>query len=301
MRVKHKLVAFGIFFILLFVGLGIYASSQGIAVLNPSGEVASKQRNLIVFTAFLSLIVVIPVYAMLFVFAYKYREGNKKAKYTPDWDGSRLAEFTWWLIPGIIIFILAIVTWKSSHDLDPYKALASDKKPLNIQVVALQWKWLFIYPEQNIASVNYLQFPVNTPVNFQITADAPMNSFWIPKLGGQVYAMSGMSTQLHLSASEIGNYRGSSANISGKGFASMIFTTRVSPQDKFNQWVENTRSSQSNLSINAYNKLAQPSENNHITYYGNTQQDLYDLVVGKYSHNPHHSHGLLNAASGSYR
>ena len=132
----------------------------------------------------LSLIVVIPVYIMLFLFAWKYREGNTKAKYSPDWDHSALLETIWWTVPLLLITILSVVTWNSSHDLDPFRPLNSSVKPVKIQVVALQWKWLFIYPEQNIASVNYVEFPVNTPVDFEITADAPMNSFWIPQVGG---------------------------------------------------------------------------------------------------------------------
>lgn len=285
---KAKVITLGLFFIAAVCTLFIFLSNQDIAVLSPSGEVADKQRNLIIFTAVLSLVVVLPVYAMLFIFAFKYRDGNKKAKYQPNWDHNKLAEFTWWIIPGLIILVLAVITWKSSHDLDPYKALASDKKPLNVQVIALQWKWLFIYPEQNIASVNYLKFPVDTPVNFQITADAPMNSFWIPKLGGQVYAMSGMSTKLHLQASEAGNYRGSSANISGRGFASMVFTAQASSDSEFDSWITKIRSTDKTLSRGTYSKLAKPSENNNIDYFNGTEKGLFENIVEEYAHSKSH-------------
>jgi len=196
-----------------------------VAVFDSKGLIADKQRRLIITTVLLSLIVVVPVYVMAFAIAIRYRDSNKTAKYTPDWDHSRILEFIWWAVPCAIILVLAIITWNSSHDLDPFKALKSDKKPLTIEVVALQWKWLFIYPEQGIASVNLVGLPVDTPINFEITSDAPMNSFWLPQLGGQVYAMSGMSSELHLMADEPGTYNGVSANISGEGFAGIPMRT----------------------------------------------------------------------------
>jgi cytochrome o ubiquinol oxidase subunit 2 len=174
-----------------------FLSKLKIPVLEPAGPIGRKERNLIIEAFLLSMIVVIPVYVMLVGFAWKYRAGNKKAKYRPDMEGSPILETIWWGIPIIIISILAVVTFKSSHDLDPFKSLDSKKTPMTVQAVALQWRWLFIYPQQNVASINYVKLPKDTPVEFQITADAPMNSFWIPQLGGQIYAMSGMATQLH--------------------------------------------------------------------------------------------------------
>jgi cytochrome o ubiquinol oxidase subunit 2 len=255
-----------------------------IAVLNPSGEIAQKQLNLIIFTSALSLLIVIPVFAMTAYIVWKYRVTNTtpKTKYNPDWDHSRSAEAIWWLIPLFLISILAVVTWKSSHDLDPYKSLVSDKKPITVQVVALQWKWLFIYPEQDIASVNFLQFPKDTPVDFKITADAPMNSFWIPKLGGQVYAMSGMQTELHLMADQAGDYPGASANISGDGFAGMKFTARASSQADFDKWVQTAKSSPNALDSKAYNQLAKPSKNNKPAYYSSSEKGIYATVMMKY-------------------
>jgi len=181
-----------------------------------------------------------------------------------------------------IILILAVLTWNSSHDLDPFKPIVSDKPPITIQVVALQWKWLFIYPQQNIASVNIIQFPNQTPINFEVTADAPMNSFWIPQLGGQIYAMPGMSTQLHLMADTEGTYRGSSANISGKGFAGMNFSAKSTSQADFDQWVALVHQTRNNLSLAKYNNLAKPSQNNPLSYYSSSQSGLYDRVVMKY-------------------
>ncbi len=260
----------------------MFFSATNVAVLNPKGQIAAQQRDLIVFTVMLIAIVVIPVFIMLGMFGWKYREGNKKAKYTPEWDGNWLLETIWWGIPIVIISILGIVTWQTSHSLDPFKALDSQAKPLSIQVVALQWKWLFIYPEQRVASVNLMQIPKNTPVNFTITADSPMNSFWIPSLGSQVYAMTGMSTQLHLIANEVGDYRGSSANISGKGFADMAFTARASSQTDFDAWINAAARSKQSLDMTTYTDLAQPSSMKMPTYYALKDANLYDKIIMKY-------------------
>lgn len=258
-----------------------YLGSHNIAVLNPKGIIASQQRDLILFTVLLSLIVVVPVFVMVFTFAWKYRAGNSKARYAPDWDHHKIAEAIWWVVPLILISIVAVITWKSSHDLDPFKPINTKTRPVTIQVVALQWKWLFIYPEYDVASVNFVQFPVDTPVNFEVTADAPMNSFWIPQLGGQIYAMAGMKTQLHLMADETGSYYGSSANISGEGFAGMKFTAKASTLVDFTEWVRSAKQAQP-LALAEYNKLALPSKNNSVTYYSLKERGLYDEVVNKY-------------------
>lgn len=258
------------------------ASNTGYVVLNPAGIIAEREKRLMLFALGLSLIVVVPVLTMLGSFAWKYRETNTKANYQPDWGGSRVAESIWWGVPLTLILCLSIVTWHSSHELDPFRALASDKKPLTIQVVALQWKWLFIYPEQHVATVNFVEFPKDTPVNFQVTADAPMNSFLIPQLGGQIYAMNGMSTQLHLMASRTGDFRGLSANISGDGFSSMHFIARAATQDQFDNWLETVYEAPNTLDYDTYQKLAKPSQPKAPTLYASSQDDLYDTILMKY-------------------
>ncbi len=263
---------------LLFVLL----RGTNIAVLNPQGTIAGQERNLIFITVALGLIVVIPVFIMLFMVAWKYREGNKKAKYQPAWDNNHVIEAIWWGIPCLIIGILGVIMWKASQDLDPYRPLASSAAPLKVQVVALQWKWLFIYPDKHVASVNSLPLPVDTPVDFQITADAPMNSFWIPNLSGQIYAMSGMSTQLHIQADKIGDYDGSSANISGEGFADMTFKARVLSKSDFDGWVQSATHSVDALDETSYANLAQPSKDIAPTAYRLGQQNLYDTILMKY-------------------
>lgn len=284
---KNYKVAIPVIIVLFAVALVAFLlHGHTVAILDPQGIIAHKQLNLILFALGLSLVVLIPVYVMTIGFAWKYRESNKHAKYSPDWDHSLLAEATWWAVPTALILILSIVTWNSSHDLDPFKPIPSKTKTMTIQVIALQWKWLFIYPEQNIATVNYVQFPEKTPVKFEITADAPMNAFWIPQLGGQIYAMSGMSTHLNLEASHTGTYRGSSANISGTGFSGMTFQAKSSKSAEFKKWVNGVKQSPNYLSAEAYNQLAQPSQNNRVKYYSAKEKDLYNNVLAKYM--PYH-------------
>lgn len=267
------------------LALGIVYVSQhasGVQVLNTKGIIGDRERGLMIFTALLSLVVVIPVFAMTFWIVWKYRAGNKKATYTPEADHNRVIETVWWGVPIVIISILAVVAWQSSHQLDPYQPLGKQGQSMTIQVVALDWKWLFIYPKEHVASVNFVEFPVNTPVNFEITADAPMNSLWIPQLGGQVYAMPGMSTELHLEASAIGDYHGSSANISGKGFAGMRFIARASSQKDYAAWLSSSQKSNTDLSAATYSQLAQPSENVQPATYRLSDDSLYGTIVMKY-------------------
>lgn len=266
-----------------FLGIIIwYLHGQNFQVLNPAGQVASRQRQLMLVTVALGLLVVLPVYAMTFVIAWRYREGNKKARYSPELAGNRYAETLWWAIPSAIILVLSIITWRTSHSLDPFQPLNNGKQPIAIDVIALDWKWLFIYPKQGIASVNYVQFPVGTPVDFYITADAPMNSFWIPQLGSQIYAMPGMSTQLHLVADKAGSYAGSSANISGSGFADMRFTAAATTQQQYDAWLAQIRSSNGTLDASAYHQLEKPGTNLQPVQYAAVTGNLYNRVLLKY-------------------
>ncbi len=260
----------------------LYISTHEIAVLEPKGLIGEKEAELIVTASLLMLIVVIPVFILTLIFAWKYREGNEKSTHAPNWEHNYIAECCWWGVPIIIILILAVTTWKSSHDLNPFKPLEGDRKSLAIQVVALDWKWLFIYPELGIATVNFVQFPEKTPINFSITSDAPMNSFWIPQLGGQIYAMPAMRSKLYLIANEVGSFRGVSANISGKGFAGMTFTAKASTEAEFEQWVGEVRSSSKELSWDSYRQLAKPSEYHPVEYYQLQEGDLFNRVLMKY-------------------
>ncbi len=270
--------------IVVVLGVGALVAATGdhtLAVLDPMGIVAAKQRDLMVFATALMAVVVLAVFALTFWIVWRFR-AHKQAKYTPDWDHSRAAETLWWGIPLVLIVILSVVTWTSTHELEPTRPLASSAKPLKIQVVALQWKWLFIYPEQGIATVNYVQFPEDVPVQFDITSDAPMNSFWIPQLGGQIYAMSGMSTRLNLMADAPGTYGGVSANLSGEGFAGMRFTAESVDSQSFTSWTNMVRAKPGLLDLPAYQALAKPSQNVAPSSYASVAQGLYDDVVMKY-------------------
>ena len=296
MNKKLKIFLGIIVFLCLALIAGRYLAHTSIPVLQPRGEVGIKEKNLFVFAISLSAIVVIPVFIMLFSFAWKYRESNTSATYSPDFDHSRVAETIWWLVPSILITILSVVTWNSSHTLDPYKPLVSSVKPMTIQAVALDWKWLFIYPEQHIASVNYLKFPVNTPINFEITSDSVMNSFWIPQLGGQIYAMPGMNTQLHLSADQMGLFYGSSANISGSGFAGMNFMANATSGSDFSQWQHVLSTSPTDLNMTNYAKLARPSSYNQVAYYSENTPGLYDTILSKYAGGPGAAMSMMNTS-----
>lgn len=277
MRVLAGLVLVGLVWFLI-----AYVNSHSMGVFNPQGVIAVAERNLIVTALSLMLIVVIPVFILLGTFVWRYRAGNTKAKYTPDWHSNVALEIIWWSIPSAIIITLAIITWNSTHALDPFKPLDSNVKPVTIEVVALDWKWLFIYPEQGIATVNFIEIPKNTPINFKITADAPMNSFWIPELGGQIYAMPGMSSQLHLMAGGEGSYAGSSANFSGNGFSGMKFTVKATSPEEFDQWVKTVRLSPASLTLSEYNELARQSENNPVAYYASVDSGLYGTIIKKF-------------------
>lgn len=279
------------------VGLWLYLADKEVAVFNPQGIIASQQRDLIVFTLLLSVVVVVPVFVLLGLFAWKYREGGN-ARYTPDVEGNRWLEVLWWGIPIIIIGVLSVITWVSTHQLDPYKPIDSQEKALKVQVVALQWKWLFLYPEQKIATVNELKIPTGTPVNFELTADAPMSAFWIPNLGSQVYAMSGMSTKLSLRADRPGQYRGTNTNINGKGYAGMNFSVVAMPnRSDFDRWARQVEAEKghNHMDGTVYDELVKPSEKTPVTYYHLHDTELYDKIVNKYMHhtssnNDSHAH-----------
>lgn len=275
---RTKLFLYVLLAIAALIAILLYLFHIDIAVLEPNGLIGHKENRLFWIATFLMLIVTLPVLILTPYIYWKYQEG-KEAKYAPDWDKSHLVEAIWWGVPLVIIVILSVVTWRSCHELDPYKPIVNEKAPLRVQVVALQWKWLFIYPEQNIASVNFLQLPVDRPVAFEITADAPMNSFWIPKLGGQIYAMAGMKTRLHLIANKAGSFYGCSANLSGEGFSGMMFAVKADSEASFDAWT--SQSTSNRLTLDTYNLLAAPSSNTPPTFFALDDPNLFDYIVMK--------------------
>ncbi|NUU36231.1 Cytochrome bo(3) ubiquinol oxidase subunit 2 [Pseudomonas fluorescens] len=257
-------------------------SGCNMTLLNPKGQVGLDERNLIITATLLMLLVVIPVIVMTFLFAWKYRASNTSATYTPKWNHSTKIEIAVWAVPIMIIIALGYVTYKSTHALDPYKPLESDVKPVTIEVVALDWKWLFIYPEQGIATVNKIVFPAHTPINFRITSDAVMNSFFIPALGGQIYAMAGMQTKLHLIANENAEMDGISANYSGAGFTGMKFKATATTQEEFDAWVSEVKKAPKKLEQAEYAALAKQSQNNPVELYSSVTPNLFQTIVDKY-------------------
>lgn len=281
MRLKKYNKSIGM---LSLIASTVMLSGCNMVLMNPKGAIGVEQRTLIITAIALMLIVVVPVIFMAFAFAWKYRASNKDAKYSPNWSHSNKIEAVVWTIPIIIIAILGTITWKTTHELDPFKPIVTDKKPMTIEVVSLDWKWLFIYPEQGIATVNELAFPKDVPVEFKITSNSVMNSFFIPQLGGQIYAMAGMQTKLHLIGNEAGKYDGISSSFSGRGFSGMKFTAIVTPTEgDFDQWVAKVKASSTNLNATSdFNKLAEPSENNPVEYFSSVKPNLFKETIGKF-------------------
>jgi cytochrome o ubiquinol oxidase subunit 2 len=265
-------------------------SGCDLLVLNPPGDVAARQGDLIVVATLLMLIVIVPVIALTFWFAWRYRASNTQARYTPDWDHSTQLELVIWGVPLLIIIALGAVTWISTHLLDPYRPLdrIAEGRPvpagmqhLEVQVVALDWKWLFIYPEQNVATVNELALPVDRPVRFRITSSSVMNTFYVPALAGMIYGMPGMESKLHAVINVPGEYEGFSANYSGAGFSHMRFRFRGLSEGDFERWVNEQRASGAQLGRETYLELEKPSKREPVRRYAQVERGLFDAVVNR--------------------
>jgi cytochrome o ubiquinol oxidase subunit 2 len=275
---------------LLCYGALMALSGCSSELLNPKGAIGHQEKTLILIAMGIMLAVVIPVIGMTLYFAWRYRASNASATYAPKWAHSTRIEVVIWTIPCVIVAFLAVLIWNTTHSLDPYKPLESKVAPVRVQVVALNWKWLFIYPDYGVASVNRLQIPAGTPIAFDLTAESLMNSFFIPQLGSQVYAMSGMQTKLHLIADSPGVYAGLSAAYSGEGFSDMRFDAVAGSRQEFDQWVQQARKSPLKLDKAAYSVLEQSSSNNPVAIYTDVDPGLFDGVVNKYMH-MHDKHG----------
>ncbi len=291
--IKPLLIALIVTVIVFWFGYII--SQSNLQVLNPKGIIASGQRDLIVTAMAIMLSIAIPVVLTAYYIAWKYRDGGRGA-HEPDKTGGKIIIFTYWLflIELAIVFFFLVI--KGSYGLDPHKEIVSEKEVKIVQVVALDWKWLFIYPEENIATVNFLQIPVDTPVRFELTADGPMNSFWIPSLGGQIYSMAAMETKIHLMANSTGDFPGEAAEINGRGFAGMRFVTRSSSGEDYDKWVREIKNSSNELTKAKYEILSKPSENLPVIYYSSVQEGLFNSIMDKYmapgtSHRGESSHG----------
>lgn len=273
----------------LLAALGLL-SGCNLVVLDPAGDVAARQGQLILVATALMLLVIVPVIALTFWFAWKYRASNRSAKYTPDWDHSTQLELVIWGVPLLIIIALGAITWISTHLLDPYRPLdriaagrpvPAQMEPLDIQVVALDWKWLFLYPKEGVASVNEVAVPVDRPVRFHITASSVMNTFYVPNLAGMIYGMPGMETKLNAVINAPGEYEGFSANYSGAGFSHMRFKFHGMSNADYDTWIAGLRKSKDSLTRAAYLELEKPSEREPVRHYANVDATLYSAILNR--------------------
>ena len=259
-------------------------------VLNPAGDVAAQQGQMVITATLLMLVIIVPVIALTLFFAWKYRQGNTEAEYDPEWHHSTKLELVIWSVPLAIIIILGALTWVTTHKLDPYRPLdridaqrpvPAGLKPLEVQVVAMDWKWLFVYPEQGIALVNELAAPVDRPIHFKLTATSTMNAFYVPDLAGMVYAMPGMQTELHGVINKAGVFPGLASHNSGAGFSGMTFKFHGLSDAGFAQWVQQAQAEGKTLDKSTYLQLAKPSERDPVQRFARVDADLYDRVLNR--------------------
>ena len=275
--------------LLLAAGLALPLAGCNTILLNAPGDIARQQGDLIIVSTLLMLVIIVPVIALTLFFAWRYRASNKDATYKPDWDHSLQLELVIWAAPLLIIIALGAITWISTHTLDPYRPLdriaegrpvPEDVRPLDVEVVALDWKWMFIYPEQGIATVNELAAPVDRPIRFKLTSSTVMNAFYIPALAGMIYTMPGMQTELNAVMNSPGEYEGFSSNYSGAGFSGMRFRFHALDQSGFDGWVAKVRAG-GKLDREAYLALEQPSEREPVRHFGAVEGGLYDAILNR--------------------
>jgi cytochrome o ubiquinol oxidase subunit 2 len=263
----------------LYAMLGLAGCST--ALMSPAGPVADAERTIFLDSLAIMLIIVIPTIAATLWFAYRYRATNDRALYRPTWSYSGRLELIVWSIPALVILFLGGIAWLGSHDLDPARPLSSSQPPLTIQVVSLDWKWLFIYPAQGIASINRIVAPAGVPLHFDITSATVMNVFFVPRLGSEIYSMYGMSTQLNLQADRPGRYPGLSAHFSGDGFSGMSFELQAVAPSQFDSWVAASRKSGSALDDGEYRNLLRQSQDVAPLTYRSVRDGLFHDIVMK--------------------
>lgn len=266
----------------LLLPLVLALSGCQLILLDPAGWVANEERDLLIASTVLMMVIIVPVLIMAVYIPWRYRDSRKATDdYDPEFEHSSLFEGFIWGVPVMIIIALGALTWVYTHRLDPYKPLDHIAgEPLEIEAVSLDWKWLFIYPEENIAVVNQLVLPTDRAVNLRLTSSSVMNTFSVPALAGMIYTMAGMETKLHLVADDAGKYYGRSANYSGPGYAHMDFETFAVSEDEFNNWLSTVKTSGSELTIDAYQTLAKPTVADSVSYYNGVADNLFDKIVG---------------------
>jgi cytochrome o ubiquinol oxidase subunit 2 len=249
-------------------------------ILDPVGPVAGAEKTILINSTAIMLAIIIPTMIATVAFAWWFRRGNAKATYLPDWEYSGAVEMVVWAIPALTIMLLGGIAWIGSHDLEPSRPLKSNTPPLRVEVVSLDWKWLFIYPDQDIASVNQLVIPAGTPVNFRLTSATVWNAFFVPQMGTMIYTMPRMSTQLNLQADRQGIFNGLSSHFSGDGFPGMQFQVQALPPDQFAMWAQGARGRGPALDGRGYAELSKPSSYVKPMTYGAVAPGLYDAIVG---------------------
>jgi cytochrome o ubiquinol oxidase subunit 2 len=247
-------------------------------VLDPQGPIAYAERMILLNATTIMLVVVAPVIALTLAFAWRYRASNTGASYEPNWAESGRIEFVVWSIPAMVVLLLAGVAWTSSHDLDPARKLVSDLKPVRIEVVSLDWKWLFIYPDSEVATLNQVIVPAGVPIEFVLTSTNVMDAFWVPQLGSQIYTMPGMTTRLYLLAEHAGDYAGVSSNFSGDGFSDMRFVVHAVSPAAFSRWLGDTRAGGEMLDGGAYSRLARTGSDVSIKTYASIEPGLFERI-----------------------
>jgi len=250
-------------------------------VLDPHGAVGSAEKLILLNCLTIMLAIVVPIIIATIVFAWWFRSTNKKARYLPEWSFSGKIELIIWSVPAMIVMLLGGIGWTASHDLDPAKPLKSSVEPLDVEVVSLDWKWLFIYPKLGISTVNQLVVPAGVPIRFRLTSDSVWNSFFIPQLGSQIYTMAGMTTKLNLVADRPGVYPGLSSHFSGSGFSDMRFDVSALPPEGFKAWVLRTKSVGPSLTPSSYASLARPSEAVRPFSYRDTTPRLFESILSR--------------------
>ncbi|WP_339209450.1 ubiquinol oxidase subunit II [Paenibacillus sp. FSL K6-3182] len=290
--------------LIMLMAVMLSGCGEQFIVLDPKGPIGESQKDLIYFSTILCAVIIVPVLILTAVIVWRYRDKpGSKASYKPNWEHSTKLEITWWSIPIVAILVLAIVTVKYTYALEPSKPIESAKAPITIQVTSLDWKWLFKYPEEDIATVNYLKIPEDTPIRFQLTSDTAMNSFWVPQLGGQIYSMSGMAMTLFLQADEQGSYYGSGANFTGKDFAKMTFKVDATSEEDYKAWVSEVKASSPELTMEGFEKLTEPGPSN-VQLFSSFPEGLFNKIVTQYvkgdgSAHQHHGGAATEPAAGT--
>jgi cytochrome o ubiquinol oxidase subunit 2 len=248
-------------------------------ILDPQGPIGAAEKTILIDSVAIMLAIVLPTIVAIFAFAFWFRSSNAKARYQPDWTYSGAIELVVWAVPALTVILLGGVAWIGAHQLDPARAIAGSQKPLRIQAVSLDWKWLFIYPDQKVASINALTVPVGVPLQFELTSASVMNAFFIPQFGSMIYTMNGMITRLNLRADKSGTFQGLSAHFSGDGFSDMHFDVHAVPSEQFSKWTQDASSAAKPLDERSYQEIAKPSMNNEPAIYRVADPDIFQSIA----------------------